>query len=250
MPEHAPAVCPLRAFMDGHAAANREARHLASHASAPAPVAARQAADPSPAPPPVGVYPPVDGLRAYMHGPVVRPQDAQPAAGRQRRAAATQPRGHPRPQAPMGQAVRSARLHPAPVGLAPRGPGDAIAPGPRSRLQAFGRCGRYDSLSLDGNHVLCLISLLMVDALRPSIAPIARTPVPLPISIWMTCRSSSDRCEYTVPIGAASFRTGFLDKYQCTGVLHFHLDNGNFLSFLGFTIESWVEKYRWRGYRY
>ena len=60
----------------------------------------------------------------------------------------------------------------------------------------FGRYGRQDSFSLDGNHVLRLISLLTVEALRPSIRPILRMLVPLPISIWMTRRSSSDRCEH------------------------------------------------------
>ena len=49
-----------------------------------------------------------------------------------------------------------------------------------------------------------VISRLMVDAFLPSMRAIARTPVPFPISIWMTCRSSSDRCEYTSPIGATS----------------------------------------------
>lgn len=43
---------------------------------------------------------------------------------------------------------------------------------------------------MDENHVLRLISLLTVEALRPSIRPILRMLVPLPISIWMTWRSS------------------------------------------------------------
>ena len=47
----------------------------------------------------VGVDPTVDGLRAHAHGGVVGEQDAQPAADGQRRPAATQPFGHPRPQA-------------------------------------------------------------------------------------------------------------------------------------------------------
>lgn len=66
-----------------------------------------------------------------------RPQDAQPTADRQRRVAASQPCGHLRPQASMGQAVRFAWLRPTPSGLALRGSGDVITPGPRSRLQAF-----------------------------------------------------------------------------------------------------------------
>lgn len=92
---------------------------------------------------------------------------------------------------------------------------------PTPVLRRLGWYGRYDPFSLDGNHVLRLISLLMVDALRPSIVAIARMPVPLPISIWMTWRSSCDRCEYTAPIGATSFRTGFLDNYQSTGCCTF-----------------------------
>ena len=85
----------------------------------------------------------------------------------------------------------------------------------------FGRYGRYDSFSLDGNHVLRLISRLMPDGLRPGIAPIPRMPAPLPASIWMTWRSSSDRCEYTSPIGATSLRTGFLGNFQSNGCCTF-----------------------------
>ena len=47
----------------------------------------------------VGVDPTVDGLRSHAHGGVVGEQDAQPAADGQQRPAATQPFGHPRPQA-------------------------------------------------------------------------------------------------------------------------------------------------------
>ena len=47
--------------------------------------------------------------------------------------------------------------------------------------------------------MLRLISLLMLDGLRPSKRAIFLTLVPLPISIWMTWRSSSDRCEYAFP---------------------------------------------------
>ena len=77
-------------------------------------------------------------FRAHMHGPVIRPQDTQPAADKQRRVAASQPCGHLRPQAPVRQAMRFAWLHPAPSGLALRGPGDVVAPGPRARFEAFG----------------------------------------------------------------------------------------------------------------
>ena len=45
-------------------------------------------------------------------------------------------------------------------------------------LSRLGRHGRYDSLSLDGNHVSRLISLPTVEALRPSIRPILRMLVP------------------------------------------------------------------------
>nr|WP_251868859.1 hypothetical protein [Bifidobacterium breve] len=38
-----------------------------------------------------------------------------------------------------------------------------------------------------------------VDACRPGIMAMRRTLAPLPISIRTTCRSSSDRCEYTWP---------------------------------------------------
>lgn len=47
--------------------------------------------------------------------------------------------------------------------------------------------------------MLRLISRLTVEALRPGIRPILRMLVPLPISIWMTWRSPSDRCEYAFP---------------------------------------------------
>ncbi|ROT86734.1 transposase [Bifidobacterium mongoliense] len=56
---------------------------------------------------------------------------------------------------------------------------------------------RYDSFRLDGSHVLCLISMLTLDALCPGVTASARIGVPLPTSIWMTCPSSSPICEYT-----------------------------------------------------
>lgn len=85
----------------------------------------------------------------------------------------------------------------------------------------FGRHGRQDPFSSDGNYVLRLISLPTVEALRPGIRPIPRTPAPLPISIWMTRRSSSDRCEYTSPVGATSLRTGYPDNLQSNGCCTF-----------------------------
>ena len=69
--------------------------------------------------------------------------------------------------------------------------------------------------------MLRLISLLTVEALRPGIRPILRMLVPLPISIWMTWRSSSDRCEYAFPIGATSLQTGYLDNLQSNGCCTF-----------------------------
>ena len=69
--------------------------------------------------------------------------------------------------------------------------------------------------------MLRLISLPSVEALRPSIRPILRMLVPLPISIWMTWRSSSDRCEHASPIGATSLRTGYLDNLQSNGCCTF-----------------------------
>ena len=69
--------------------------------------------------------------------------------------------------------------------------------------------------------MLRLISLLMLDGLRPSKRAIFLTLVPLPTSIWMTWRSSSDRREYTFPIGATSLRTGYLDNLQSNGCCTF-----------------------------
>lgn len=73
--------------------------------------------------------------------------------------------------------------------------------------------------------MLRLISLLMVDALRASIVAIARMPVPLPISIRMTCFlfrqvriHRSHRCNIL-----PDWFSGQLPIYR---VLHFHLDNG------------------------
>ena len=92
----------------------------------------------------------------------------------------------------------------------------------RPVFSRFGRYGRQDSLPLDGNHMLRLISLPMPDGLRPGKRAIFLTPVPLPISIWMTWRSSSGRCEYAFPIGATSLRTGFLDNLQSNGCCTFN----------------------------
>ncbi|ERI83289.1 hypothetical protein BIFBIF_00968 [Bifidobacterium bifidum ATCC 29521 = JCM 1255 = DSM 20456] len=47
-------------------------------------------------------------------------------------------------------------------------------------------------------------------------------PAPLPISIRMTWRSSSDRREHAHPIGATSLRTGYLDNLQSNGCCTFN----------------------------
>ena len=99
MAEPAPVVRLRRAPRDGDPSGDREPRRLAPHAFAAPPVAARQAAGPACAPRLAGIDPPVDGLGAHAHNRVVREQNAQPAADRQRRPASTQPFGHPRPQA-------------------------------------------------------------------------------------------------------------------------------------------------------
>ena len=97
---------------------------------------------------------------------------------------ATAPRPMPTGGPPLGAAVYAQ----PPCGVWPCGA--------RGRPRSS---GRYDSLSLDGNHVSRLISRPTVDACRPGIMAMRRTLAPLPISIRTTCRSSSDRCEYTWP---------------------------------------------------
>lgn len=67
----------------------------------------------------------------------------------------------------------------------------------RLELKSIGVQPIQSSFSLDGNHVLRLISRLIVEACLPIRPAIRRMLVPLPISIWMICRSSSDRCECT-----------------------------------------------------
>ena len=67
----------------------------------------------------------------------------------------------------------------------------------RLELKSMGVQPIQGSFSLDGNHVLRLISRLIVEACLPIRPAIRRMLVPLPISIWMICRSSSDRCECT-----------------------------------------------------
>jgi hypothetical protein len=70
--------------------------------------------------------------------------------------------------------------------------------------------------------MLRLISLLMLDGLRPGKRAIFLTLVPLPTSIRMTWRSSSDRCEHASPIGATSLRTGYPDNLQSNGCCTFN----------------------------
>ena len=94
------AVAGLRRTLgDGNPSGNRETRRPPAAAPAMPPVAAWKAARPAFTATAVGVDPTVDGLRAHAHGGVVGEQDAQPAADGQQRPAATQPFGHPRPQA-------------------------------------------------------------------------------------------------------------------------------------------------------
>ena len=72
-----------------------------------------------------------------------------------------------------------------------------------------------------------LISLPTVEALRPSIRPILRMMVPLPISIRMTWRSSSDRCEHASPPHRCNIPSDWLSgQSPIQRVLHFQLDNG------------------------
>ena len=92
--------------------------------------------------------------------------------------------------------------------------------GPSSAVSA-GTAGRTRSRRT-GTHVLRLASPPAVEALRPGIRPIPRMPAPLPISIWMTRRSPSDRREYTSPIGATSLRTGYPDNLQSNGCCTFN----------------------------
>ena len=137
MAERAPAVGLRRAFGDGRSAGDREARRPPAAVPAAPPVPSRQAPRPAFPKRPAGVDPSVDGLRAHAHERIVRPQDAQPAADGRRRPAATQPFGHPRPQAVVRQPVGLSWLGSPAVGLALRGPGDVVAAGPWPRLQSF-----------------------------------------------------------------------------------------------------------------
>ena len=94
------AVSGLRRTLgDGNPSGNRETRRPPAATPATPPVAAWKAARPAFTAMAVGVDPTVDGLRAHAHGGVAGEQDAQPSADEQRRPAATQPFGHPRPQA-------------------------------------------------------------------------------------------------------------------------------------------------------
>ena len=94
------AVAGLRRTLgDGNPSGNRETRRPPAATPATPPVAAWKTTRPAFTAMAVGVDPTVDGLRAHAHGGVVGEQDAQPAADGRRRPAATQPFGHPRPQA-------------------------------------------------------------------------------------------------------------------------------------------------------
>ena len=88
-----------RTLGDGNPSGNRETRRPPAATPATPPVAAWKTTRPAFTAMAVGVDPTVDGLRAHAHGGVVGEQDARPAADGRRRPAATQPFGHPRPQA-------------------------------------------------------------------------------------------------------------------------------------------------------
>ena len=83
-------------------------------------------------------------------------------------------------------------------------------------LSRLGRHGRHDSLSLDGNHVSRLISRPAADACRPGTMAMRRTLAPLPIPIRTTCRSSSDRCEYTWPKAQHPYPDNLQSNGCCT----------------------------------
>ena len=135
-----------------------------------------------------------------------------------RRAAATSRDPAIRPPAPTGVRMTGggacAAWRACGRPCAARGRRCSIRPstGPSSAVSA-GTAGRTRSRRT-GTHVLRLASPPAVEALRPGIRPIPRMPAPLPISIWMTRRSPSDRCEHTSPIGATSLRTGYPDNLQ------------------------------------
>ena len=94
------AVAGLRRTLgDGNPSGNRETRRPPAATPATPPVAAWKAARPAFTAMTVGVDPTADALRAHAHGGVAGEQDARPAADGRRRPAATQPFGHPRPQA-------------------------------------------------------------------------------------------------------------------------------------------------------
>ncbi len=143
-----------------------------------------------------------------------------------RRAAATSRDPAIRPPAPTGVRMTGsgacAAWRACGRPCAARGRRCSIRPstGPSSAVSA-GTAGRTRSRRT-GTHVLRLISLLMPDGLRPSKRAIFLTLVPSPISIWMARRSSSDRCEYTSPIGATSLRTGYPDNLQSNGCCTFN----------------------------
>ena len=102
------------------------------------------------------------------------------------------------------------------------GVGDVIPARPRARLQTL-RPVRPSGLALVGRepHVA---PALPADAGRAASRqtghlPDARAVADLDLD---DLRSSSDRCEYTFPIGATSLRTGYLDNLQSNGCCTFN----------------------------
>lgn len=131
--ETVPVVLPVWAFGDRRAQRDAAAAHTPAAGLAPAPVAARQAPGPPLPPGLVGVYPPVDGLRAAAHHGVTGMLHGEAPAYQQRRPAPAQPLRDPRPQAVRRQAPRFTRNR-----LAVRGPGHVVAARPRTRLEPLG----------------------------------------------------------------------------------------------------------------
>ena len=102
------------------------------------------------------------------------------------------------------------------------GVGDVIPARPRARLQTL-RPVRPSGLALVGRETHVAPDL-PADAGRATSRqtghlPDARAVADLDLD---DLRSSSDRCEYTFPIGATSPRTGFLDNLQSNGCCTFN----------------------------
>ena len=141
---------PRRVSGDGNPSGNRETRRPPAATPAPPPAAAWKAARPALTAMTVGVDPTVDGLRAHAHGGVVGERDARPAAdGRRRpRPGHSATRAHRRPHDGRWRLRGLARLR-----TALRRAGSAMQHPPVHGpvLSRFGRHGRQDPFSSDGN---------------------------------------------------------------------------------------------------